>query len=116
MTAPRIDSYRFGQIVVDGRTYTRDLIICPDHVTSPWVREEGHLVSPADLWDVMEAQPQVLVIGQGTFGRMDVASETRQLLEGAGIQVIAEPTSRAWETYNRLCKTQQVVAALHLTC
>jgi hypothetical protein len=47
---------------------------------------------------------------------MNVPVETRQQLQKAGIAVIAEPTTRACETSNRLCEQRRVVAALHLTC
>jgi len=116
MAAPRIDSYHFGRIVIDGRAYTHDVIIYPDRVDGKWWRAEGHFVAAADLWDVIQARPEVLVIGQGSVSRMDVPAETRRALEEAGIKVIAEPTGQACETYNRLAAQRRVVAALHLTC
>jgi hypothetical protein len=116
MVSPKIDSYRFGMITVDGRRYHHDVIIYPDRVDHEWWREEGHSLSPADLWEVLRAPPEVLVIGQGSVNRMEVPDETRRQLQQAGIEVIAEPTSRACETYNRLREKRRVVAALHLTC
>ncbi|PKO21148.1 MAG: hypothetical protein CVU38_16310 [Chloroflexi bacterium HGW-Chloroflexi-1] len=116
MAVPKIDSYHFGMIVIDGRPYLRDVIIYPDRVEGKWWREEGHSVAPADVWEVLQSPPEVLVIGQGSAGRMEVPDETRQRLRQAGIEVIAEPTARACETYHRLCEKRRVVAALHLTC
>ncbi len=116
MGTPMIEEYRFGEIVIDGHRYTRDVIIFPDKVQGNWWREEGHSVSPADLWDVVQARPEVLVIGQGSAGRMDVPPATRQWLEEQGIQVIAQPTAQAVRTYNGLRQKKRVVAALHLTC
>jgi hypothetical protein len=116
MATPLIESYAFGRIVVDGQRYLRDLIIYPDRVAEPWRREEGHSLSPADLAGVIEARPEVLVIGRGVFARVDVPAETLRALHAAGIETIAEPTGRACETYNRLRGTRRVVAALHLSC
>jgi len=65
-----IDDYRFGRIVIDGRAYTSDLILLPHRVVENWWREEGHLLHAADLGPVLELQPEVLVVGQGTFGRL----------------------------------------------
>ncbi len=113
---PRIESYRFGEIVVDGRRYSSDLIVYPDRVDSQWWREEGHSLSPADVWEVLQTPPEVLVIGQGSLGRMDVPAETLRRLRDSGMEVIAERTGQACETYNRLRRTRGVVAALHLTC
>ncbi len=116
MAVPKIESYRFGEIVVDGRRYSDDVIIYPDRVDGKWWREEGHSLVPADVWEVLQSPPEILVIGQGSAGRMDVPAETRRRLQAAGIEVIAEPTPRACETYNRLREKRRVVAALHLTC
>jgi hypothetical protein len=116
MAAPAIESYAFGRIVINGRRYLRDLIIYPDRVAEGWRREKGHTLSPADLAGVLEAPPEVLVIGRGLFGRVNVPAETREVLRAAGIEVIAEPTNRACRTYNRLRETRRVAAALHLSC
>jgi len=116
MPAPKIDSYHFGTIVVDGRRYFRDVIIYPDRVDGRWWRERGHSLSPADLGEVLRSPPEVLVIGRGSLGRMAVPVETRRRLEQAGIEVIAESTGRACKTYNRLRAVRRVVAALHLSC
>lgn len=116
MQTPGIDSYRFGEIVIDGRRYTHDVIIYPDHVDGSWWRAEGHSVAPSDLQEVLESHPAVLVIGQGSPGHMEVPGETRRKLEQGGIELIVQPTSEASATYNRLRDVRRVVAALHLTC
>jgi len=60
--------------------------------------------------------PEVLVIGTGASGLMKVLPEVEQALEPQGIKLIDQPTDEACQTYNRLCQSQKVVAALHLTC
>lgn len=116
MTTPYIEGYRFGRIVVDGRAYDRDLILTPDEVFSNWWRDEGHSLSPRDLDKALTANPEVLVIGMGSLGLMKVPVETSEYLQAAGIEVIAQSTSAACETYNHLSREKRVVAALHLTC
>jgi hypothetical protein len=116
MAVPKIESYRFGEIVIDGQPYSNDVIIYPNRVDDEWWREEGHSLALADVWEVLQTPPEVLVIGLGSAGRMNVPAETRQQLQKAGVEVIAEPTASACETYNRLCEKRRVVAALHLTC
>jgi len=116
MATPLIESFTFGRIVVDGQRYLHDLIIYPDRVAAAWRREEGHSLSPADLAGVIEAGPEVLVIGRGVFARVVVPAETLTALRAAGIEVIAEPTGSACKTYNRLREARRVVAALHISC
>jgi hypothetical protein len=116
MSAPKIESYRFGHLVVDGQRYDRDVIILPDGVRGGWWRKEGHALHPADLDLVFQARPDLLVLGQGAFGRMRVTREARRALEAAEIELVVQPTKQACQSYNRLCEQQEVAAALHLTC
>ncbi len=122
---PHIEDYRFGRIVIDGQSYSRDVIIYPDHVDGTWWRKEGHRLAPEDLPALLglpphgasgDQPPEVLVVGQGNPGLMAVPPETRERFEAVGITVIVEPTPRACETYNRLRQSKRTVAALHLTC
>ncbi|MDH7486539.1 MAG: MTH938/NDUFAF3 family protein [Anaerolineae bacterium] len=116
MNTPKIESYRFGSIRVDGQTHSKDVIILPERVVAGWWRQEGHTLWPDDLKAVFEAAPEVLVVGSGSVGRMEVPAYTRQQIEAAGIELIVERTAEACQTYNRLRQTRRVAAALHLTC
>jgi len=116
MAAPKIDSYHFGLIVIDGQNHRRDVIILPERVISGWWRERGHLLQPGDLKDVLAAHPNTLVVGQGAYSRMSIAAETRAALQSARIQLIEQPSVQAVETYNRLREESLVAAAIHLTC
>lgn len=111
-----IDSYQFGQISVDGRQYTSDVIIFPDRVEDNWWRKSGHQLCLEDIADVMAENPEVLIVGTGASGLVEVLPEVRQDADARGIKLIVETTDKAWHTYNQLCRSQRVVAALHLTC
>lgn len=112
----KIEHYSFGSITVDGKTYTSDVIIYPGRVDSSWWRKEGHNLHIVDLTDVINAKPQVLVIGTGTSGLMKVPKETLSHLESKGIEVHVERTDKAVELFNKLQKDKIVIAAFHLTC
>lgn len=116
MSAPQIEDYRFGRIVIDGQAHTQDVIILPDRVLGGWWRREGHALHPGDLEAVLDARPEVLVVGEGADGRLQVTPETRRALRAAGIELIAQPTGEACGTYNELRARRPVAAALHLTC
>ena len=111
-----IDSYSFGRIVIDGKKYTKDLIIYPDRVDDSWWREEGHKLSISDIKKVLEKKPEVLVVGQGSPGLMKVLPETKQRLEKESIELLIRPTKEACGIYNRLSPSRKVIALLHLTC
>lgn len=111
-----IDSYDFGRIIIAGKRYSSDLIVFPDKVRDGWWRKEGHRLHVEDLKDVLEAKPEVLVVGTGYSGLMTVPPETRKYVESEGIKLIAQRTAEACKTFNRLVKSRKVVAAFHLTC
>ena len=112
----KIESYEFGRIVIDGQAYDADLILLPDRILEGWWRKEGHLLQSADLEAVFDAEPDVLIVGQGAYGRMRVAGEAARAVEKAGIEMIALPTDEAVKRYNSLPEGRTVAAALHLTC
>ena len=113
---PKIDSYRFGRIVIDGETHSKDVIILPEGVIPRWWRQEGHVLNVADLEKVFAARPKRLVVGLGTFSRMRIAEDTLRALEEAGIELIALPSKEACQRYNDLREQGDVAAAIHLTC
>jgi hypothetical protein len=112
----KVEHYSFGNITIDGQTYTSDVIIYPERVDFSWRRKQGHNLQIEDLAGVIKAEPAVVIIGTGFFGVMKVSNETVSHLESKGIMVYAERTGKAVELFNELQKNKTVIAALHLTC
>ncbi|MFC1941239.1 Mth938-like domain-containing protein [Chloroflexota bacterium] len=111
-----IDSYHFGEIVIDGEKYSSDIVIFSDRVRDNWWRKTGHELCLEDIAEVIADNPDVLLVGTGASGLMKVLPEVKQEAKARHIQFIVEPTSEACNTYNQLCQSQRVVAAFHLTC
>lgn len=112
-----ISEYTFGKIVVDGQTYTSDVIITPEQVIDSWWRKQGHRLDKDDLEKIIDANPDCLLVGTGYYGRMDVPQETIQYLQSKNIQIEYAPTKDAISELNQLQKRcARIVAALHLTC
>jgi hypothetical protein len=112
----KIDSYSFGSLVVDGKMYTSDVIIYPGRVDSSWWRKEGHRLQIADLADVLNAKPEILIIGTGYSGMMVVPTEIAARIRSQGIDIHVTATGRAIELFNTMKDKKTVIAALHLTC
>ena len=112
-----IESYSFGSVEIDGRTYTSDVIIYGGRVDSAWWRKEGHSLALEDIREVIDEKPEVLVVGTGASGVMRVLPETAKLLKERGIRLVADRTAQACTEYNKMVSEgKSVVAALHLTC
>ena len=111
-----IDSYHFGQIIINGKSYSSDVVIFPDRVRDNWWRKTGHELCLEDIAGVMTENLEVLVVGTGASGLMKVLPEVEQAAQARGIKLIVETTDKACNTYNQLSHSQRTVAALHITC
>ena len=86
-------------------------------VRADWWRLHGHTVMADDVAEILDAHPDVLVVGNGHSNQMRVDPGLAELLTRQGIQLISEPTEQAVATYNRLVqKGARVAGAFHLTC
>lgn len=112
-----IEAYRFGYVRIYGVEYQRDVIVFPEKVLSDWWREDGHKLSLNDLTEVLEYNPEILVIGTGANGAMNVPRTLTDELESRGIDVLVAETDAAVEQFNEFTAAgRRAVAALHLTC
>lgn len=112
-----IESYDFGEIEIDGKTYTSDVIIYSDKIETSWWRKTSHKLAPDDLPDqVLKEKPDLILIGTGYYGYMKVLPETKELIESKGINLLIEDTKKAYHRFNEQSKKEKVIALLHLTC
>jgi len=111
-----IDRYEFGLMVIDGQTFRNDVLIWPDRIKADWWRKEGHLLQLDDVAEALAANPQVLVVGQGDPGHMQVDPALAAYLKDRGVELMALPTREACRVINDLSETRRLAAALHLTC
>jgi hypothetical protein len=116
MKSPEIQDYRFGRMIVDSESHTRDLVLLPDRAITNWWRKDGHRLDAEDLREVFDAGPEVLIVGTGAHGLMQVSQETRQAVEAAGIELYTARTGEAWQIYNDLRDQRRTAGAFHLTC
>ena len=105
-----IDSYSFGKISINGKTYRSDVIIYPDRVSDSWWRKEGHKLHWLDI------AVAILIIGQGSPGYMQVPESLRTDIRSRGIELFVSGTKDAVRKYNKTFESHKTVAALHLTC
>ncbi len=112
-----IESYSFGNIVVDGKRYFHDLIIFPDKIKENWRRKEGHKLYLDDIKEVFLYSPETLVIGTGYFGKMKITEEVKKRIEEKGINLFIEKTQGAVKKLNKLLEqNRKAVGAFHLSC
>lgn len=113
-----IEHYSFGEIIINGKRYTHDLIVFHDGgIKDNWWRLEGHYLNMKDIEDILQRKPEVLVIGTGYHGLMKVDSNVIKALKDTGVEVIVKSSAEACRVYNELrLKSKKVTLAIHLTC
>lgn len=111
-----IDAYSFGRIRVCGDDFSDDLIVFPHKVEPYWRRRDARLLSVTDLETVIEYSPDLLVVGTGAAGGLQLESTAKEALRQKGIDCIEERTDLAWQIFNdQIEQDRRVVGAFHLT-
>ncbi len=113
-----IESYVSGSSMrVAGKTYTTDLKIIGAMVKGNWWRREGHRLVLDDIVDILDSGPDLLVVGTGYAGNLDIPANLRRDLAERGIRLLFKRTAEAVELFNRhRAQGENVAGAFHLTC
>lgn len=112
-----IESYSFGEIIIDGETFNSDIIIFPDgRIEDSWWRENGHSLSMKDIKELVESHPEIIIAGTGDSGCMLPEKDMEETLLKKGIEFKALCTKEACRIFNEICAQKRVGACFHLTC
>ena len=112
-----IESCSFGRMIINGTSYTKDVIIYPDgSVSSPWFRNRGHVLEVVDLEDLVAAAPGIIICGTGAMGFLRPSAAVVEYLRTRNIDFIAQKNAKAVRTYNKLSGEKNVGGCFHLTC
>jgi hypothetical protein len=119
---PRIENFKFGSIVIGGKTYRRDVLMLPDGTVklrrgSIRFGIGSHVIKKGEINELVKANPEVVVVGTGTNAWAQLASDAELCVKEAKIKLIALPSKKAAEKFNQLTDEGKKVAALiHITC
>lgn len=112
-----IEKYQFSSIVINGKTYTTDVVVTPSSVRDDWWRRDGHKLSMEDLEKIMKNGPEAIVVGTGYSGKMRVLPDVVNFAQDNNIELIVKNTEDAIEEYNKLENDKvNVIGCFHLTC
>ena len=119
-----IDEYHFGSIAIDGKEYSYDIEVRWGGEVLKWWRQESHSVAIEDIERAVEENPEVIVIGTGAEGQMQVPADIQEAIKMRGIELIIDPTEQAAKTFNIIDeesleedgRQKRVIGLFHLTC
>lgn len=112
-----IDKYSFGHIKVNGCDYLKDIIIFPDSsIKNSWQRKRRHKLIIDDIYDLIEAQPQVIILGTGFLSLMRPEKGLNEMLDFRGIDLHVASTKKAAYLFNEIWGQRKVGGCFHLGC
>ncbi len=112
-----IESYDFGTIIIDGKTFTSDCIITQKTIDAQWWRRKAHELCVDDIKEIIEREnPEAVVVGTGKYGIMKILTETEDFLKGNGIAIYVQSTDEAVTRFNEMTAKKRTVGFFHLTC
>ena len=116
------DSSRFGEVIINGRSYG-DVLVIGEEIEErddPRLERElgtDHLIGDWEVKKLLSNRPETVIIGTGTVGDLRVASEVRERFKKAKVELITRTTPQAISEYNNLVKiTKKINALIHTTC
>lgn len=113
----QIDSFRFGEIIIDGKAYHSDVYVFWDGEVKEFETSTRHLFSMDELSFVLKKKPEAVVIGTGDSGFFKISDEVRVTLRENRIELVEALTREAIKKFNELVEAdKRVVAYMHITC
>ncbi len=111
----RIDGTSFGSITVNGKHYSHDVWILADG--SIRRRDRDHEFTLNELYLLLEGKPELVIVGTGQSGCVQVDKEAAELALKQGVKIIDDITPDALKRYNEAINARRRVAgAFHVTC
>lgn len=117
-----ITHFEWGAFTVNGKVHNpeegvgKDIFLSPEGI-SAWHERKGHKLKAGMVKRALALKPEVLIIGNGVEGALEIGKKARQTVEEAGVELIVLRTPEACHEYNRLYhKGRRVILLAHGTC
>jgi len=118
---PQIAPPGFGQITIAEKSYGHDIYISVrgkvkkrSKSLAKQLYGSSHTVGPEELEKVCKGGPEVLFVGTGHSGLVELTEEARRYLDQRSIKCEALPTPKAAAAYNK--SPRRKAALMHVTC
>jgi hypothetical protein len=118
---PQIERFNFGEITVGRKTYSRDIFITVTGKVKNREKSEAkqqygtsHIIGPKELEKVCAGGPEVLFIGAGKDGNLELTEDARRFLSQRAIRYELLPTGKVLDAYNK--SKERKAALIHVTC
>ena len=117
-----ITHFEWATFTIDGKIHSpekgvgKDIFLSPEGV-SAWHERKGHKLKAGMVRRALALKPEVLIIGNGVEGALEIGKKARKEIEDAGVRLIVLRTPEACQEYNRLYRQgKRVILLAHGTC
>jgi hypothetical protein len=112
-----VNRYEFGLMAINGKEYRHDIAVFWDGSVENWLREISHDVGVNDIELAISKNPEIIVVGTGADGVINVSSEATKAIIEKGLNLVIDKTGRAASVFNEnAAEGKRVVGLFHLTC
>jgi len=118
---PTINATEFGSITIDGEKYQNDVVIRLSgdvkkrkKKLSKAIYGTSHKVSLDEAKDIYEQGAELLLIGAGQYGMVELTEEAGEFFKKKGCRVEMLPTAEAISVWNTTAG--DVIGMFHVTC
>nr|MCK4930389.1 hypothetical protein [Nanoarchaeota archaeon] len=108
-----INSTSFRSITIDNKEYPYDVWIFVDGSIKE--RNRNHEFTIEEFEIITKGNPNILIIGTGQYGVVQIKEEVIKKAEEKGIELVIDKTPIAIKKFNEL-KDKKIAAAMHTTC
>ena len=78
---------------------------------------EHHELKIKDIKEILEINPEIIIIGTGNSGYLEVPSELKDLIRMRRINLVIDKNTNAISQYNKaLIQQKRIGAIFHATC
>jgi len=117
-----IDTTQFGEIIIDDKKYHQVLIVGDaveerDYKKLEKLFGSSHEIGDWEIEKLLSNNPEIIIIGTGQNGTMEVDKKTIQKLQSKGAETIIATTPQIIEIFNEKIKQGvKTNALIHTTC
>jgi len=116
-----IDKLSFGSIIIEGKKYSRDVLIFADGRVKKrkggFLMFGSHNIKKEEIEELAQGEPETIIAGTGTSGKASLAPEVEDWAREKNLNLIVQPSYEAVTRLNKLTEQKKKVAALiHITC
>ena len=106
----RINSTKFGEIEINGKTHFSDVIIFWDGIIE--YREKDKVVHIDEFKKIIDRKVNIIIIGTGQEGTMTVSNKVREMARYMKIKLVEMQSPYAIELFNAYASQHRAVAAI----